>query len=306
MKGAAVTAPEIVILGGTGMLGHKVFQTLQSRFPGTICIIRQLASDAPYCRIPMFQTRQVIESVDAFDFQKLSQLLQTLRPQYLINCIGVIKQRDAASSYISTITLNSLLPHRLAELSATWGGRLIQFSTDCVFSGRRGMYKEDDLSDADDLYGKSKFLGEVTATNALTLRSSIIGRELTTHRSLLDWFISNEGRTVNGYCKAIYSGVTTNHLAELVLDIIERHPQLNGLYQVASNPISKYDLLTLLRKAYSLSISINAVEGENADRSLDGTKLRQAIGYVCPTWPILAQQLAADPTPYRQWLHPDR
>src|ERR1017187_5501948 len=179
-KGAAMTSPEIVVLGGTGMLGHKLFQTLLPRFPGTVCMIRQRASDTPYSRIPMFQSRQVIEGVDAFNFVELSKLLEELRPQYLINCIGVIKQRHDASSHIPTITLNALLPHRLSELSASWGGRLIHFSTDCVFSGRKGMYTEDDLSDAEDLYGRTKFLGEVATANALTLRTSIIGRELTT------------------------------------------------------------------------------------------------------------------------------
>lgn len=261
-------------------------------------------SDAPYSRITMFQASQVIEGVDVFDFNKLSQLLLRLKPDFIVNCIGVIKQRDDVSSHILTITLNSLLPHQLAEICAKWGGRLIHFSTDCVFSGRQGMYKEADPSDAEDLYGKTKFLGETTESNALTLRTSIIGRELANHRSLLDWFLSNKGGRVKGYRKSIYSGVTTNHLAEVVSDIILRQPHLQGLYQVASEPISKYDLLCLLRDAYALDVAIDPVDGEDANRSMDGARFRGAIGYICPPWPTLAQQLAADPTPYEQWLSP--
>jgi dTDP-4-dehydrorhamnose reductase len=254
------TSPKIVILGGTGMLGHKMFQHLRLRFPETVCTMHRSSSDPPYNRIGIFQGEDVVDGLDIFDFDNLSRHLLRLQPQFLINCVGVIKQRKDAASHISTLTLNSLLPHRLAELSAGWGGRLIHFSTDCVFSGRRGMYTEEDPSDAEDLYGKTKFLGETTEANALTIRTSIIGRELANHRSLLDWFLSNKGGRVRGYRKSIYSGVTTNHLAEVVADIILHHPQLQGVYQVASEPISKYDLLCLLREAYALNVAIDPVD----------------------------------------------
>lgn len=294
----------ILILGGTGMLGHKLFQHFLSRFPGTICTMHRQASDAPYSRIAMFQGPQVINGIDLVDFNRLSHLLLRLKPDFIVNCIGIIKQRDEASSHISTITVNSLLPHQLAELCAQWGGRLIHFSTDCVFSGHQGMYKEEDLSDAEDLYGKTKFLGETTEANAVTIRTSIIGRELANHRSLLDWFLSNKSGRIKGYRKSIYSGLTTNHLAEVVAEIILHHPQLQGVYQVASEPISKYDLLCLLREAYALDVAIDPVDGENTNRSMDGSRFRGATGYVCPPWPTLVQQLAADPTPYEQWLSP--
>jgi dTDP-4-dehydrorhamnose reductase len=302
-KGAKkMASPKIVVLGGTGMLGHKLFQRLRTQFPGTICTMRGHVSDAPYSRITFLQNENVIDGVDVFDFESLATLLLRLQPHFLVNCVGIIKQRQAASSPIPSITINSLLPHRLAELSAKWGGRLIHISTDCVFSGHRGMYKEGDLSDAEDLYGKTKFLGETTAANALTLRTSIIGRELTAHRSLLDWFLSNKGGRVSGYRKAIYSGVTTNHAADVVTDIITRYPDINGLYQVASEPICKLDLLCLLRNAYGLDIEVDPVDGEDLDRSMDGSKLRAATGYVCPPWAVLVKQLAEDPTPYGDWL----
>jgi dTDP-4-dehydrorhamnose reductase len=292
----------ILILGGTGMLGHKLLQYFLPRFPGTKCTIHRQANDAPHSRIAMFQGPQVIEGIDVADFDRLSHLLMRLKPDFVVNCIGIIKQRDEAASYISTINVNSLLPHKLAELSSKWGGRLIDFSTDCVFSGRRGMYKEGDLSDAQDLYGKTKALGETTEANALTIRTSIIGRELVNHRSLLDWFLSNKGGRVSGYRKSIYSGVTTNHLAEVVADIILNYPQLQGVYQVATEPISKYDLLCLLREAYALEVEIDPIDGEDVNRSMDGSRFRIATGHVCPPWPTLVQQLAADPTPYEKWL----
>lgn len=295
-------ALDIVILGGSGMLGHKLFQRVRLQFPETVCTIQQRACNPPYNRIPMLQGSEVIEGIDAFDFEGLSQMLLRLRPRFLINCVGVIKQRDAASSFIDTITLNSLLPHRLAELITQWGGRMIHFSTDCVFSGRQGRYKETDPSDAEDLYGKTKFLGETTEPTALTLRTSIIGRELANHRSLLDWFLSCKGGRVKGYRKSIYSGVTTNHLADVVSNIIVNHPDISGVYQVASEPISKYALLCLLRDAYGLDIAIDPVDGEDLDRSMDGSKFHDKTGYVCPPWTALVQQLADDPTPYDRWL----
>jgi dTDP-4-dehydrorhamnose reductase len=236
------------------------------------------------------------------DFAALEAVLSALRPEYVINCVGVIKQRAEAVSAIPSITINSLLPHQLARMSERWGGRVIHFSTDCVFSGKRGKYVEEDLSDAEDLYGKSKSLGEVACENALTLRTSIIGRELSEHRSLLDWFLGRNHTTTGGYHKVIYSGVTTNHLAELVAAIIADHPELNGLYQVASDPITKYDLLGLVRDAYKLDIRIEPNDREVSDRSMKCEKLRQAIGYQCPDWPELVRQLAEDKTPYKDWL----
>jgi dTDP-4-dehydrorhamnose reductase len=187
-------------------------------------------------------------------------------------------------------------------MTALWGGRVIHFSTDCVFSGKRGGYVEGDASDAEDLYGKTKFLGEVAAANALTLRTSIIGRELSQHQSLLDWFLSRNHGTVRGFRRVIYSGVTTNFLAELVASIIRDHPPLNGLHQVAADPISKYDLLCLLGEAYRLDVRIEPDDLEVSDRSMRCDRLREAIAYQCPPWPVLVRQLAEDSTPYEKWL----
>jgi len=291
--------PDILILGGDGMLGHKIFQRLRAS-AATVCTIRS----SP--RVDLLAGADVIPGVDLMHLDRTAELLADLRPRFVINCAGIVKQRAESSDAILSFTINSLLPHCLAQWCAPWNGRLIHFSTDCVFSGsvssdRQGGYREDDPSDAADLYGRSKFLGEVHTLNALTLRTSIIGRELARHRSLLDWFLAQNHGRVRGFRRVIYSGVTTNHLAELVERIVLRHPGLTGLYQVVSAPISKYDLLLAIRDAYRMDIEIAPDESEISDRSMRGDKLRAAIGYQAPPWPELIAQLAEDPTPYERW-----
>jgi dTDP-4-dehydrorhamnose reductase len=284
------------------MLGHKMFQTLRERFEGVFCTVREDASKAPLDHVELLHGNDVFQGVDVMDFLSLEAVLSAFRPEFVVNCVGVIKQRAEAVAPIPSITINSLLPHKLAQIAAQWGGRVIHFSTDCVFSGKCGSYVEEDLSDAEDLYGKTKFLGEVAAANALTLRTSIIGRELTQHRSLLDWFLAQNHKTIRGYRRVIYSGVTTNYLAEQVASIILEHPGLNGLYQMASDLISKYDLLCLLREAYRLDVLIEPDDLEVSDRSMKCDRLRKAIAYKCPTWPVLVNQLADDKTPYEKWV----
>ena len=297
-----MSSPKVLILGGAGMLGHKLFQILRERFPGTICTTRKNVQHPPFDQIDLLQGPDVIRGVDVMDFESLHRVLAGLQPDYVVNCVGIIKQRDEAAMALPSITVNSLLPHKLAAMVKEWGGRVIHFSTDCVFSGKRGGYTEQDDSDADDLYGKSKFLGEVTTENALTLRTSIIGRELVEHKSLLDWFLSQNHKTVKGFKRVIYAGVTTNHMADVVTEIIRKSRPISGLYQVVSDPISKYDLLCLLRDAYRLDIEILADETVVSDRSMQGDKLRAATGYVSPAWPLLAKNLADDRTPYDQWI----
>jgi len=291
----------IIVLGGDGMLGHKVFQALKIRFSNTMCTIRGSTSDELFRKIDLFQAVNILDNMDAMPTSELMNILRELRPSIIINCIGVVKQRSQAKELIPSIALNALLPHTLASECAGWGGRLIHFSTDCVFNGKKGGYKEDDISDAEDIYGKTKYLGEVATQNALTLRTSIIGRELKSFKSLLEWFLSQNNSTVKGFNRAIYSGVTTNYLAEVVSNLVENHPNLCGLYQVASKTISKYDLLCELRDAYNLNIEIMSSMEYFCDRSMNDNRFRQTTGYQCPPWPELAAQLANDPTPYDQW-----
>ena len=292
---------KILVLGGDGMLGHKMFQTLSARYPDTCCSVRGSIEEPFYHRIDLFRREKILEKVDAMDLPALGRTLREVRPAYIVNCVGVIKQREEAKAAVPSITLNALLPHKLAEFAEEWDGKVIHFSTDCVFSGKRGGYTEDDPSDAEDLYGKSKYLGEATAGNAITLRTSIIGRELSHFRSLLEWFLAQKGKTIRGFRRVIYSGVTTNYLARRVGDLIGDHPHLSGLYQVTSAPISKHDLLCLLRDAFRLDVKIVPDEQEVSDRSMVGDRFMKATGYVCPPWPDLASDLADDPTPYGKW-----
>jgi dTDP-4-dehydrorhamnose reductase len=289
----------VLILGGAGMLGHKMFQILRERLPDVWCTVRE-----PLPSVSLFAEGNVLTKLDAGDWPALERLLRDRRPRVIINCVGVIKQRALAKSAVPSIAINSLLPHRLAELVAGWHGRLIHFSTDCVFSGARGNYTEADHPDARDLYGQTKALGEVNAAaNALTLRTSIIGRELSQFQSLLEWFFAQaETRApIKGYTRALYSGVTTNYLAELVATLIEHHPALHGLYQVASETISKYELLCLLARAYCLDVAIAPDDQFFCDRSMKGDKFVAATGCLTPPWPDLVEQLAQDQTPYEEW-----
>jgi dTDP-4-dehydrorhamnose reductase len=298
--------PSILVLGGEGMLGHKMFQVLSAAYPQTKCTIFGSLDDPFYKAIPLYGAGNTIESVDAMDFSNLRDLLELEKPGFIINCIGIVKQRQEAKAPIPSISLNSLLPHLLAEWAAGWGGRLIHFSTDCVFSGKKGGYSEDDPSDAEDLYGRSKSLGEVgEAANALTLRTSIIGRELSHFQALLEWLLAQKGRQIKGFKKVVYSGVTTNFMADLVARIIGEYPRLSGLFQVAAPPISKYDLLVRLREAYGLEVDIVPDDTEMSDRSMTGDRFRKATGYEEPSWDDLVKQLVEDPTPYKSFREVD-
>lgn len=291
----------ILILGGDGMLGHKVLQVLSRRSDRVCCSIRGSLDTPLLRRTGLFPPERTLEGVDALDLGALRARITGLRPDWIVNCIGVIKQREAARLAIPSITINALLPHLLADWSSQWGGRVVHFSTDCVFSGRRGAYTEADVSDAEDLYGRSKFLGEVDAGNALVLRTSIIGRELSRFASLLEWFLSQQQGPLRGYRRALWSGVTTGWLAGLVGRVIDVHPDLHGLYQVASQPIDKWSLLTMLRDAYGLTTRIDPDDTLAIDRTLSGRRFEEATGIVVPTWPDLIGELISDPTPYNDW-----
>ena len=294
--------PRVLVLGGTGMLGHKVFQHARERFPQTWCTIRGRREDSGLEPIGLaIPAAAVREHVDVAEWANVAGVLRELQPDVVINCVGIVKQREEAKAAVPSITINALLPHRLAEALAPWNGRLVHVSTDCVFSGDRGHYTEADPADARDLYGRSKLLGEVTAGNAITLRTSMIGRELREHRSLLDWVLQQNGRTIKGYRRAFYSGLTTNELARVICRVIEDHAGLSGLYQVTSETITKYDLLTLIVGAFGLNTQVEPDDEFFCDRSLVGERFQLATGYRCPSWPQLVKDLRDDPTPYQAW-----
>jgi dTDP-4-dehydrorhamnose reductase len=288
----------VLILGGAGMLGHKLWQSYRDRFETWVTV---RASYHDYARFDLFDPRRTVGGVEAFDFDSVVRVLAGVQPQVVINCIGIIKQLPTAHDPIMSLTVNSLLPQRLANLCRASRARLIHISTDCVFNGRAGHYTEDDVSDAEDLYGRSKYLGEVNTPDCLTLRTSIIGRELQTASGLVEWFLSRRGQAVKGYRQAIYSGFTTLALARIVADVIERQPKLSGLYHVSSEPINKYDLLCLIRAEMHLPIEVEADDAVQIDRSLDSSRFRSAAGFTPPSWQEMIREMAQDSTPYDQW-----
>ena len=206
-------------------------------------------------------------------------------PDAVVNCIGIVKQIDAAKDAIASISVNALLPHQLGRICEEAGARLVHFSTDCVFSGRGGPYRESDLPDPIDLYGRSKLLGEIAGAGSLTLRTSIIGRELSSSNGLVEWFLSATGPAVRGYSNAIFSGLPTLALAQCIADVIHERPALTGLYHVSAAPIDKLALLQLLRDAYGRTVEITPYPDVKLDRSLDSTRFRDATGFAPVPWP---------------------
>jgi dTDP-4-dehydrorhamnose reductase len=288
---------KILILGGSGMLGHKLWQTFAGRFD-TRVTFRQ--SPSAYARFGIFDPGRCIGHVSAQDFEGVERAFATHRPDVVVNCIGIVKQDASSKDPVASITVNSLFPHRLARLCDTAGARLIHLSTDCVFSGRKGNYCESDLTDAQDLYGRTKVLGEVDYENCLTLRTSMIGRELQSPHGLIEWFLAQSGKTVGGFKRAVFSGFTTTALADVIGDIIANHPELRGTWHVAADPINKFDLLTLVQQTYGLDVEIEPDEKFVCDRSLDGGRFRQATGFSPRPWPEMIKQMAQDTSPYEE------
>jgi dTDP-4-dehydrorhamnose reductase len=288
----------VLILGGGGMLGHKLVQRFGPEFD-TWTTLRGSAS-AVEC-YGFFDSGRMLSGVDVMDFDTVAAAVRRVRPEAIVNCVGVIKQRPGAKDPVLSLTINSLLPHRLQRLAVAEGARLIHISTDCVFDGRKGMYTEDDPSDATDLYGRTKSLGETCGPGALTLRTSIVGRELLSSSGLVEWFLSRRGGRVEGYTRAIYSGFTTDVMARLLRSVLLEHRGLEGTLQVSSEPINKYDLLRLLDKAYRTGTDIVPSEEVRIDRSLDSSRFRAMTGFVPPTWTDMIDGMAADSTPYDAW-----
>jgi len=287
----------VLVLGAGGMLGHKICQHLSQRGHDLVGAAR---SASPGLR-HVLGAVDLVTGVDVLGDEALEAIVARSEPEWIINAVGVVKQHAAAHDRFVSIATNSLLPHRLARLCHRTGARLIHFSTDCVFSGRKGGYEEGDPSDAEDIYGKSKYLGETDETedNAVTLRTSMIGRELRhpTH-GLVEWFLAQRGRAVNGFTRAIFSGPTTLELAKVSDLIIRRHEPISGVFHVAAEPIAKYDLLRLLEDAFEADVRIEREDQIAIDRSLLGRRFARVTGYQAPSWPAMVREMAADPTPY--------
>ena len=279
---------KILILGASGMLGSTLWRFFRTcddvNVYGTVRSITKTQLSE------LGEGENLFTGVDVENLDSLLKIFLETKPDMVINCIGLIKQLREINDPIKAINLNSIFPHRLAQVCKISGARLIHFSTDCVFSGSRGAYVEADHPDALDLYGKTKHLGEVIEDHVVTLRTSIIGHELVSSHSLVDWFLSQE-KFVNGYTNAIFSGVPTIELAKIVYEHILPRPELHGLYHVSSYPISKFDLLTLIAEIYNKDISINEDGNLKIDRSLNSDRFKTETGYTAPPWTELIKRM---------------
>ena len=277
----------ILILGGDGMLGHQLLKYLRLRHNVKVTLRQSLTA---YGQYGLFDIENSFSGIDVRSLERLIEVMADFRPEAVINAVGIVKQRPDAKEIIPSLEINALLPHRLAVLCKGIGARLIHLSTDCIFSGGKGNYLESDPSDAEDLYGKTKYLGEVHEANNLTLRTSIIGRELSRHTSLLDWFLAQTD-TVKGFTNAIYTGFTTIEMSRIIEKMLLEYPSASGVYQVSSDPISKYELLLLVREKLRHDIEIIPDDFFCCDRSLDSSRFRAEFNYAPPTWPAMIEEL---------------
>ena len=278
----------ILVLGASGMLGNAMIRVLSEKADWQV--FGTVRSERAKRLFSADIAGRLISGVDVEQQDSLLQTFIQARPDVVINCVGLIKQLADADDPLQAIPVNALLPHRLARMCELANARLVHMSTDCVFAGDKGNYRESDLSDAKDLYGRSKYLGEVAYPHAVTLRTSIIGHELQSAHGLVGWFLSQQGHCT-GYTKAIFSGLPTVVLAQIVRDVVIPHTDLSGVYHVAAKPISKYDLLKLIAAVYGKTIEIVPSDTLAIDRSLDAGRFREATGYVAPEWPELIKTM---------------
>jgi dTDP-4-dehydrorhamnose reductase len=281
----------VLILGGDGMLGHQLFLHFQK---GHDVRVTLRFGHETYEHYRLFERPTAYYGIDARQTERLLQVMADFRPEAVVNAVGIVKQRSESKEVIPSLEINSLLPHRLALFCRTVGARFVHLSTDCVFSGRKGNYRETDMPDAEDLYGRTKLLGEISESHCLTLRTSMIGPELSSKTGLLEWFLAQRGQTVKGFTKAIFSGFPTVELARIIERILTEVPELHGVYHLAAQPISKYDLLVLIRDRLRLPTTIEQDATFVCDRSLDASRFHQDTGYSPPTWEAMIDDMAHD------------
>jgi len=279
----------ILILGGDGMLGHQLLRHFEGRYETRVTLRQDSTAYAGY---GLFRKGNSYAGIDVRSTERLIEVLSDFRPQAVVNAVGIVKQRGTVNESNASLEINALLPHRLAVLCRMIGAYLVHMSTDCVFTGTKGSYTEDEISDATDLYGRSKFFGEVNCQGCITLRTSIIGLELARKTSLIEWYLAQHGR-IPGFDRALYTGFSTAEMARVVERVLVQHAGLSGVWHVASAPISKYALLTRLnQKLGRTDLLIERDETFVCDRSLDGSRFNRQTGYTPPSWDAMLDELA--------------
>lgn len=267
------------------MLGHKLVQVLSKKMDVYATARRDSF---------VFNNVRFIGGIDVEDESLVKGIVKSLKPDVVINSVGLVKQLPESKNVVKSLKINSIFPHLLAKLCTNEGIRLIHISTDCVFKGDKGNYKEEDEADATDIYGKSKYLGEIYSEGCLTLRTSIIGREITERKGLIEWFLSKKGEKIKGYRKAIFSGFPTITFSGIVCWLIESYPNLSGLFHVSSSPISKYELLCKLKEKLNFQVEIEPCDEVCINRSLDSSRFRAVTGFVPRTWDEMLDEMIED------------
>jgi dTDP-4-dehydrorhamnose reductase len=285
-------------MGCAGMLGHKLYQVLSRTYEVSGTVKDDFAG---LNRYGFFRKASIDTRVNAEQITSVEKAINARKPDVVINCIGVVKPLSNSGDRLSSVHVNSLFPHQLYRICLNNDIRLIHISTDCVFSGKTGNYRETDISDAGDIYGKTKFLGEITGKDCLTIRTSLIGRELAASNNLIEWFLSTRGKTIKGYTNAIFSGFTTICFAGIISKIIAAERDLEGLYHIGSEPVSKYKLLSLIRDKMKLNIEIEEYPDFRCDRSLDSSVFRAKTGFTPPSWEEMIDGFVDDAQQYAQW-----
>jgi len=281
----------ILILGASGMLGHQVYTELRHHGLDLRACLRKTYADVQ--SYDCFRPQDVIGRVDLAQGFEVTRLLNHEKPDVVINCAGVTTRKLGLERPDQVMALNAHLPRLVSEWCETYEARLIHISTDCVFKGGHAPYTEDSATEAQDLYGRSKIEGEIKdSRRTLTLRTSIIGFELGTQTELLEWFLSRTGQSAQGYQNVIYSGVTTNYLARTLCTLILKFPDLSGLYQISSPPISKYALLKLINDRFSLSVALTPETTTSSDKTLLSDRFFLATGLKRPDWNEQIQELS--------------
>ncbi|MDP1795206.1 MAG: SDR family oxidoreductase [Acidimicrobiales bacterium] len=282
--------PRILVVGASGMLGHEAIRVLAPDFEVWGACRRP--EELPDLGVP---TERLLGGLDATDPDSAYELIDDVEPDFVLNAVGIVKQRPDAKAAIPSIAVNSLWPHVLADACERNEARMVHVSTDCVFSGSRGGYVETDVPDAFDLYGRSKLLGEVTdRDNTVTLRTSIIGWQLGDPTGLVGWFAAHRDEPLKGFTKAVFSGLTTQALTEVIRDVVILDASLSGLWHTSAAPIDKYSLLTKLADQLGWDVEIVPSEEPVIDRSLDSTRFGEHTGWAPPSWDEMLAGLARE------------
>lgn len=280
---------KVIVLGISGLIGSYVFKECSKKF-NTFGTLRK--SKKEYEEITLFKKKKIIYNIDILNFNSLLAILNDFKPDFIINCIGITK-RKINKNIDKVIEVNSLYPHKLANWGLKNNSKVVHFSTDCVFNGLKGNYDENSPTDAFDIYGKTKALGEINYKHTLTIRSSFIGAELYDKTELLEWVFSKNGKKINGFKKTMYSGVSTLFLAKFIVKIINENISLSGLYNLApQKPISKYDLICIIKEKFKLKLEIIPDNEIIHNPTLNGTKLRSKLNFKIPTWDTMLNNLS--------------